>query len=203
MLSDEKYKRAITRNLDELANARLEQCALSSFDRYLETHGVYYCGENFFTITGRALFNCMVGHAIKVLDRHRKSAAFWAIFDTAPDKITKLSSYKEEKLRFLDGLTGKLKLVRDKTHFHLDEEGILDPRAIWRDADIKRVKLGEGLGYVWEMLRELHLVELGKQFSDPCERYDGRDVVQLLDFACSMGILQLEGLVGSSSTSGG
>lgn len=146
MLSDETYKRAITRNLYELANARLERCALSSFDRYLETHVVYHCGENFFTITERALFNCMVGHAVKVLDRNRESATFWAIFDTAPDKITKLSSYEEEKLRFLDGLTGKLKLVRDKTHFHIDKDGVLDPRAIWRDADIKGIELGEGLG---------------------------------------------------------
>ena len=97
MLTAEQYKKAITRNLYELAHARLEWQALNSFDCYLEHREIYYSGENFFRISVRALRYCMVGHAIKVLDRNKNSATFWAILDSAPDRIKKLSSYGEER----------------------------------------------------------------------------------------------------------
>lgn len=190
MLTDETHKRAITRNLHELANARLERCILISFDHYLEANGVYHYGENFFTITERALFNCMIGHAIKVLDRNKDSATFWAIFDSAPDKIKNRNCFQTEKLRFLDKLTEKLKIVRDKTHFHIDKNGVLNPQAIWEEAGITGDEFGEGLEYTWSILRELHSVELGRQFHDPCERYNGEDVVQMLESACSIGVLR-------------
>ena len=190
MLKIEVYQRAIRRNLWEIQQARLTWCVLCAFDRHLKNREIYHLPPSFFSIAQDALYDSTLMHAIKVLDRNRDSATFWGIFDTALDKIRRLNCYTEEKMVHLAKLEPKLKLVRDKTLFHIDKGAVLDPPAIWREAGIAPDEFKSGLEYVWEILRGLHIAEFNREYSDLCERYKGEDVAQILDLACSNGILQ-------------
>lgn len=169
---------AIKRNLFEVAHALLERKALIPIERYNKKHGIY--GENFFSISYRALFNDMVAHSIKVLDEDRESATFWYIFRVDMAKIKKLKSYSEQKTQFLKGLTSKFKIIRDKTHFHIDKKGVLDPKLIWRKAGIKGKDLGKALKYLWDLLNELHQIVFNKDFPHQIDFYDAKDVLKIL-----------------------
>ncbi len=87
------------------------------------------------------------------------------------------------------GLAAKLKIVRDKTHFHIDKKAVMNPPEIWAQAGIKGAKLYQGLSYLWDMLRELYKLIYGVEFSDVVSRYDGKEVPLLLDWAHSQKLI--------------
>ena len=175
---NKRYFKAIKRNLFEIAHALLERKALISIEKYNKKHGIY--GENFFSISYRALFNDMVAHSIKVLDEDRESATFWYIFRADMTKLKKLSSYSEEKMKFLRKLASRFKIIRDKTHFHIDKKGVLGPAFIWKNAGIKGRELGGALRYLWDLLNELHGVVFKDNFPHQIDFYDGKDVLKIL-----------------------
>lgn len=189
MLSDEAYKRAITRNLHESAQARLERKALASFEYFNQNTPLYHSGENFFSIVLRGLFNSMMGHLAKVLDRHPVSASFWTIFETNEDGIRSLKAFTQWDFNFTNNLSDRVKYIRNKTLFHIDRDAVLDPKAVWRAAGITGEELGRGLSFLWSILEELHERVNGRQFHDPCVGYDGSDVVTLLQLALSERLL--------------
>ena len=73
----EKYKHALNRNLNEVRNAWFEWRTL------LAIESVHYPFPelSFFYITHSALFNCAMGHLMKVLDANKDSASFWFIYE--------------------------------------------------------------------------------------------------------------------------
>lgn len=185
--SNERYFKAIRRNLFEVAHALLERKVLIPIENYNKKHGVY--GENFFSISYRALFNDMIAHSIKVLDENRKSATFWYIFKVDMAKIKKLSSYTEEKTELLRELTSKFKIIRDKTHFHIDKKGVLGPALIWKNAGVKGKDLGEALKYLWNLLNELHQVVFNENFPHQIDFYDAKDVLKILGLSRKDGLI--------------
>lgn len=188
-----RYEKAITRNLYELAHALLELKVLNTFNNFTETNEIYVQGESVFSISNRALFNDMLGHAIKILevDLKGESASFWYIFNYDTLKIKKLTLYLEEKIETLSILAKKLKHIRDKTHFHIDKVGLLDTHKIWRDAGIKGKELSEALQYLFNLLNELHLSLFKKSFLFQPEDYNAEDVIKLLRLAGEKEIIEI------------
>ena len=181
------YNRSLSRNLYEVAHALYERQALIAIDQFIEREEIL--GENFFSISYRALFNDMIAHAIKVLDEDRRSATFWSLLHADKMSLDRLKAYSDEKIKFLNKLWEKLKIVRNKTHFHIDQEGVLNPEKAWADADIKGNELGTGLEYLWEILTELYQELFGKPFPHPVKDYEGKDVLELLAYAKSKGLV--------------
>lgn len=73
-------------------------------------------------------------------------------------------------------LVPKLRLIRDKTHFHLDRIGVRDPEAIWAQADITWDKLERALEAGYAILDFLHEKLRGSKF--PLPDYDGSDAAK-------------------------
>ena len=192
MSSSQRFSQAIYRNFCEVANAMHERQALISLEDYRKKNGsIYYHGGNFFEIAQKALFNDMISHIIKVLDSDVRSASFWYILRVGRKTIESCNSYSEEKIKFLENLNPKLKIVRDKTHFHIDEDGVLSPENIWSKAGITGNELGRGIDYLFDVLLEMRNKVLGGSLSRGNFIYEGEDVFKLLELARINGIIQV------------
>jgi hypothetical protein len=187
MAFNDFYRKAIKRNLYEVAHALMEVKILNAMGEYNEKEGIY--GENFFSISYRAAFNDMIAHTIKVLEDSRDSSTFWSIFQNDQKKIMDLSSCSGESIDLLRTLATKVKLVRDKSHFHIDRKGVMDPEKIWHMADIKGVELEKGLKILFNILNELYEGVHGKGFLFQPEDYSGEDVIKILKFAKSENLI--------------
>ena len=166
MIKDTRYQKVIKRNLYELAHALLELKVLTIFEDYMSKYHIYIYGESFFNIVEKALFNDMIAHAIKALDIDKSgdSTPFWYLLEKDEEVVKKLESYSEEKIDFLRKIASKLKIIRDRTHFHIDKKGVLDPQKIWEKADIKGAELKEALETLFYILNDLHQAVFGKGF---------------------------------------
>ena len=64
----------------------------------------------------------------------------------------------------LECVSDKLKHIRDKTHFHIDAYGMLDTKAVWREANLSGKELSAAIDAVWAILKNLesllHLPEV-------------------------------------------
>ncbi len=185
-----EYRSAITRNVSEVGQALLERKVLISFQEYEQQHGQGRALPwSFLSIAERSLYDCMLAHTMKVLDRHQGSATFWAIRDKCPSRMQKLSAYSDKEMEHLEDLAGKdkLKKIRDKTHFHIDRAAVVNPAGVYKAADIKRDELGRGLEYLWKILNELHQEVFGQKFLDLVTAYDSisKEVSDILDYARS------------------
>jgi hypothetical protein len=185
-----EVKRAIVRNLFELAFAIYERRVLKSIEEYDNGSGINISGVNFILICHRALFNDMVAHLIKVLDTNARSATFWMIKKYEADKLRSLDSYTEDKVSFLQDIAKRIKPIRDKTHFHIDKKAMFNPKAIWQEAAITRDEYDLTLENLWGLLTELHQVILGGEFIERApDYYKGDDVAGFLDWARSSGLI--------------
>jgi hypothetical protein len=124
MPDDDRFQKALLRNLSELQRAiyyRRAWSALKSTDRLTS-------GLDVFELMDRAFFDQMVGHAIKVFDRNRQSASFWHLLRQRRTEIEEFCETRSCKLDCIEMLTAKLKIVRNKTHFHIDGDCVSDPK---------------------------------------------------------------------------
>ena len=78
-------------------------------------------------------------------------------------------------------MSAKLKLVRDKTHFHIDRDAVLSPQTVWKEADIKGLDLATCLDSLWKILDFLHARHFGLPFNAPS--YDGTDATRIVNVA--------------------
>lgn len=177
------YEKAIQSNINKIAHALFELKVLIAFDNYIEQNNVYIYGASFFEISKKALYNDMFRHAMNVLDKNGNSATFWYILKTNEAKIKALKSYSQSKSNSLKILADKLKHIRDKVHFHIDKDSVLDPHKIWLESDIKANELRDGLEYLFSILEELHRSVLNKPVLFHPDDYDGKDLVKLLGLA--------------------
>lgn len=156
-----RYEAAVERNLSEIQRALLnleilrameERGAISSN----EAKGIYY-----------ALFNDYLSHCIKVLENRRGAASFWYIYRTNQGPLDEAAENLEIDIAELAGMSEKLKLVRDKTHFHIDHDGVLDPKAVWRDANINGKTLADVAARTWGLLSAARLLLMGDRMTLP------------------------------------
>jgi hypothetical protein len=140
--------RAIERNLAELQRAILNRTTLVG----LEDAGVSHL---FLKLAYYALFSDYVAHCIKVFETRKQAASFWYIYRTNRKPIDAFARRNKISIKALETVSEKLKHIREKTHFHIDETGALDPKAVWHEADLKGKELSRAVDSAWDILTEL------------------------------------------------
>lgn len=126
MVHKDKLSATIRRNLDEIGRSIHERKALIGIENAKSRHA-----WDFFRIAYYALSDSMIAHIIKVLDRDRRSTTFWYIYECYEKEIDSYLTKIGGSIQEIHDLADKLKIIRDKTHFHIDENGVLDSKSIW------------------------------------------------------------------------
>lgn len=162
-MDHETYHAALRRNLNELVIAGLE------FDAYREIGDKLLLDwyDSFFVLAQDALFNDMVAHMIKVLDQNSQSATFWYMFRYKSEEVKEFVRRENIDFMAIYDIAEKLKIVRDKTHFHIDKKGVRNPKAVWSSANITYDDLQENMESVYRILNHLHTKEFDSEFSKP------------------------------------
>lgn len=180
MIHKDKISAAIKRNLAEIVTAVHERRALIGIEKADADYG-----WNFFRISYNALFNDMVAHAIKVLDDNNRSATFWFIYKHYQKKIDAYLISKNTNIASIKGISARLKIIRNHTHFHIDQKGVLDPKAVWKSASIKGNDLAVIIDIIQEVLEYIHKEHFGDEF--PIPDYNGEDVTRIIKLAKKSG----------------
>lgn len=178
-----RYERALVRNLNEVGFAIFKRKALEG----LEAADPLLVGVDFFRLAYFALYNDMIAHAIKVLDKDSKSASFWYIYRSQTNEVESYAKKKGHDLASLKALVAPLKSIRNKTHFHIDKGAVVDPKSVWQSADIARNQLSQALDTILAILQHLHESRFGKKF--PLQEYDGTDATKVVEAAQNAGII--------------
>jgi hypothetical protein len=169
----DRFFPALFRNLNELRTSILKRRALIGLESARSKHGL-----DFFTLAYKALFNDMIAHAIKVLDKNPKSATFWYINNCDPKTVLSIVKDKSYVLNFFEVVAEKLKIIQDETHFHIDKKGVLYSKSVWKKADLKENDFGKVLEELFDILKHLYKSYLGKEF--PLPEHNGSDATQLI-----------------------
>jgi hypothetical protein len=155
--------------------------------------GIWDChtsqGMNFFRIAFYALSNDTVAHAMKVLDRHPKSASFWYIFKQKEQEIRSFCATRSISLSEIQEVSDLLKGIRDRTHFHIDRRDVFDPDAVWSRAGLKHARFTGVIESLWLILDHLYSAEYGHSFGAP--NYTGQDVEPILRAVKEAGVLPI------------
>ena len=85
----------------------------------------------------------------------RGTTSFWYIHRTNEKVLDDLATRRDISISSLRNVSEKLKPIRDKTHFHIDPEGVLDPKAVWRDAALTGKELSNAVDDAWTLLVDL------------------------------------------------
>ena len=152
MVDSARYEKAIARNLAELQWALIHSTTMQGIEQAKPVyHYFHHSAYN-------ALFNDYISHCIKVFERSSQAASFWYIYRTNAKRVDDFCAAQGINLDEIEAFVLKLKHIRDKTHFHIDFDGVLDPKKIWADADINGKALAAAVNAVWKILT--HLQEL-------------------------------------------
>src|SRR5450759_306122 len=178
---DLTYGRAIVQNIAELCSS------LSYRNAYKEFQSI---GEDtnwsFFTYAFWALYEGIFSHAIKVLDRHKDSASFFYIRNRNQEIVDRELDKQELRIEDIDRVATKLKTIRDKTHFHIDKNAVINPPSVWEKADLTGDNLSEVLDKLWVVLNELHMLHFRRPSGYVI--YGGEDVKTIIQLARDNGL---------------
>ena len=169
----QRYDAALERNLAETSNAILKRRALIGLHSADSSHGL-----DFFRVVAHALYNDLIAHAARVFDRHPDVASFWYVVRCDEGSARAQASTLGVNLDELGVLADKLKLVRDKTLFHIDKEAVKNPKLVWSCAEIKGDVLGSSLEGAFRVLAGLYFKRHGVKRTVP--DYDGSDAPKII-----------------------
>lgn len=169
----ERYEQALKRNLAETSNAILKRRALIGMHSAESAHGL-----DFFRVAAHALYNDILAHTMRVFDRGAQSAAFWYILRVdEPAAKAAIAAHGVDFSR-VEGIADRFKVIRDKTHFHIDRDAIANPPAVWDGAGINGNELGYALDSGFAIMSTLYHGRTGLRIAVP--DYDGSDVVRII-----------------------
>lgn len=161
-INKKTYQIILNRNLNEIVTAILE------FNAYREIEdNLLPKDDSFFVLARDALFNDMIGHMIKVLDRDRQSRTFWHISRCISKEDEEFIRRENIDSKAICDLAEKLKTVRDKTHFHIDKKDVTNTKAVWKTANITPDNLQDNMKSIYKILNHLYFKEFGYEFEIP------------------------------------
>ena len=135
-------------------------------------------GLDFFRIAAHALYNDIISHTIKVFEANSGVASFWYIEKTDKAAIMRAAKQVDVSIDEIERLSQGFKHIRDKTHFHIDKDAVLDPSKVWAAADM----IGDDLGFLLEstfrLLSLLYKEKTGTNIELP--DYDGSDAGEMI-----------------------
>ena len=172
-VNSERYEKAIRQNLAELNNAILKRRALIGLHSIDSAHGL-----DFFRLAAHALYNDIISHTVKVFEDSSDVASFWYIVKTNEAAIKIALKTTNASLDKIEELSKVFKHIRDKVHFHIDKEAILNPSEVWVTADITGDELGFLLETSFNILSALNKELTGELIELP--DYDGKDAAEII-----------------------
>lgn len=182
------YQRTLERLMNELDQAICEDRAHAAI---WECRDVRRLQSNrypsFFSVAFDAIFNDMIAHASKILDRNLQSATFWYVFEQRKQEIRCFCDERSISLSEIEAISDALKGIRDRTHFHIDQRDVFDPEVVWtRDGGVKYSRLTAVLESLWQIVDWLYTKEY--RFSFCKSDYTGDDVEPILKAVKDAGI---------------
>lgn len=177
-MNDEVAKRAVARYADEMGRAILYLRALKGLYTAETYHSI-----DFIRLTTWALYDSIFVHVIKVL-HPREQAGFWRLYRANQPACERICAAEHIDLARIKAIEPKLLLIRDKTHFHLDTVGVVDPAKVWADANLSMPEVEEAMTLSFRLLSLLHRDLLGHAYELP--DYDGSDATRIAEAACDI-----------------
>lgn len=177
----DRYRRSLIRNLHELKFLISKRNAVNTLVAENPTFGL-----SFFRYVYYSLKNDLIAHGIKILDKHKDTASFWYLYRLMKDEINKYLVNKNFSIDKIEKLSAKLKIVRDKTHFHIDKYGVFDPDEIWENAGITGNEFNLVFDFLWELMNNLHISQFSEPFRDYV--YRGEDISKIISAVRNAGI---------------
>jgi hypothetical protein len=113
-----------------------------------------------------------------VFDHSGQSASFWYVVRTDEAVAKRAAKAGDVSLDEIRRLSEPFKHIRDKTHFHIDRDAVLDPSKIWARAGLTGDELGDVLDATWKVLAGIWRELRGESYDIP--EYDGSDVVKII-----------------------
>jgi hypothetical protein len=168
-------QRAVVRCADEMGRSLLYLRAIRGLVDAETYHAI-----DFIRLAYWALYDQMLTHVIRVLD-DREEAGFWFLTKGNAATVEALCSEHGLSLAPVEVVQHKLKKIRDKTHLHLDKQGVLDPKQVWRAADLSYGELESAMETAFRLLALLHQKLRGAVYELP--EYDGADATALAKMA--------------------
>jgi hypothetical protein len=141
---------------------------------------------NFIYLAEIAMHDQMIANAAKVLSINKttgkgEKAGFWGLHKVRRNEVDCICERLRIDLGAIRSVGEKLKVIRDKTHFHLDLIGVLAPKSIWHDANITHDQFDAALSSSFNIIGELHFLIMGKPFET--WNYDGSDAKVIAEHA--------------------
>jgi hypothetical protein len=168
-------QRAVHRCCDEIGRSILYLKAIRAIHEGETSHGI-----DFIHLALLALHDQMVAHTIKVLLK-KEQAGFWYLYREYESDCQQFCRERGYDVDVdIAALEPGLRHVRNKTHFHLDREGVQDPRAIWTKAGVTWRQIERALTVCYAILDFLHEKLRGTKF--PMPEYDGSDAAKAAKF---------------------
>ena len=166
---------AITRNLAELNNAILK---LTAHDE-LARQKITYARMSFFVVAQHALYNDMFSHAIRVLDEHRDALSFWYVLRCNEAVVRSSAENADLNIEELKVLSSKLRLIREKTQFHIDRMSVKAPKSVWKEASINGTTFAKALTAMASTLAHTKQELFGGDLESVTE-YDASDITKIV-----------------------
>ena len=171
---DEAFEKgAVKRCASELSRAIWYYRAWKALQE-VERHN----SANFIHLAELAMGDQMITHATKVLSINVtngkfEEGGFWALYKSRQCDVDLICLRLGVCLDPIRKVGASLKLIRDKTHFHLDREGVLNPKFIWQEANITHDQFDIALSTTFAIIGELHFLINGTAYE--AWQYDGSD----------------------------
>jgi hypothetical protein len=176
-----RYARALTRNLYEVRSALSERNAVNAIVEVAPT-----TSWSFFSCAFSALYDDMLAHAMKVLDRHKDAASFRYLYRCNTSEIEELLKKIDLTIADIEKLSENLKDIRNGTHFHIDRNGVFDPSNIWKKANISGDFFNRVIEGIWDILNHLYISLHQKPFIQSI--YEGKDIKEIIEAVKKAGI---------------
>ena len=152
---DERFRDVLERLLPETYNLMSVQAALEALNDH--PTGSIILAQSFSALIGDRL-----ARLIRILEDSEETASFWYLHRCEPTNVAQ--DVDIARLKDLSSRS-KLKLIRDKTFFHIDKDRVADSQAVYAQADIFANELIWAMEAVWRTLNRLYEERFGHPYS--------------------------------------
>lgn len=146
----DRFKRTLSRLLNEVSWLRIEQTALERLE------GKEVLELNFFRVAYVSLHGDRIIRLIRVLEDSKEVASFWYLHRCNRERIDELLEGTDLHLDKLKDFSERVKHIRNKTFAHIDKDRVFDPEAVYEEAGIKGEEIRGAVEAVWFVLNKLY-----------------------------------------------
>ncbi len=145
-----------------------DQAALEALNN--SSHDSFILAQSF-----SALINDRLARLIRILEDSDGTATFWYLYKCEPANVAK--DVDIPRLKNLSGIEGstmsKLKLIRNKTFFHIDKHHVSDSQAVYKEANVIADEIIWAMETIWHTLNRLYEERFGCPYHQGHMTLDG------------------------------